>query len=453
MARALLHFVPMTSQAVDGRGTRRERPQVVVVGAGFGGLAAARRLGSASVDVVVVDRENHHLFQPLVYEVSMAALSAPAVSAPIRSVLARYDNTRVVLAEARQVALDRRLVVTDHGELAYDYLVLAAGMEPSYFGHDDWEALAPSPKGLDAALEIRKRVLLAFEEAEWTADPARRRRLLEFVVVGGGPTGVEFAGALADLSQVTLARDFRHIDPRATCVHLVEAGPRVLPAFPEDLSRKADRDLRQLGVVVHTASAVVDVDREGVTLANGRRIEAATVIWSAGVRPVQVVRSLDAPHDRQGRVIVEKDLSVPGHPETFVIGDAARYEQDGAVLPGIAPVAIQQGRAVARNIARDVRGRERRAFRYLDKGMLATIGRNRAVGIVFGLHMNGLIAWLAWALVHIAYLVGFRNRFIVMLEWTWTYLTFKRGARVIEGLHPPREPSRLTWRRPEAAAR
>jgi NADH dehydrogenase len=416
---------------------------VVVVGAGFAGLSAAKQLGRSPVDVVVVDRENHHLFQPLVYQVAMAALSATSVSAPIRSVLARHENTRVVLAQARTVDLDRRCVVTDHGELPYDYVILATGMEPTYYGHDPWEPLAPSPKGLDEALEIRKRVLLAFEEAEWAADPARRRRLLEFVVVGGGPTGVEFAGALADLSQVTLASDFRSIDPRQTRVHLVEAGPRLLPAYPGDLSAKAERQLRELGVVIHLGSPVIALDAEGVTLASGERIEAATVIWGAGVRPTEIVRNLAAPHDRQGRVLVEPDLSLTGHPESFVVGDVAHFQQEGAVLPGIAPVAIQEGRAAARAIVRSVRGQDRRPFRYRDKGMLATIGRRRGVGVIFGAHVSGFLAWLAWAIVHIAYLVDFRNRVIVMLEWTWSYLTFKRGARVIGGLHPPPEPKRL----------
>jgi NADH dehydrogenase len=418
-------------------------PRVIVLGVGFGGLAAAKRLGHAPVEVLVVDQENHHLFQPLVYEVAMAALSATSISAPIRSVLSRYPNTRVVLAEARGVDLGGRHVLTDHGVLPYDYLVVATGTEPTYFGHDEWAAVAPSPKGLDAALEIRRRVLLAFEEAEWTRDPERRRRLLEFVVIGGGPTGVEFAGALADLSQITLARDFRNIDPRSTRVHLLEAGGRLLPTFPEDLSAKAEGQLRQLGVLVQLGARVVDLDRCGVTLADGTRIEAATVIWGAGVRPTRIVRELAAPHDAQGRVIVEKDLSVPGHPEVFVVGDVAHVEQDGATLPGIAPVAIQEGHAAARAIVRTVRGKERCPFHYVDKGMLATIGRRRAVGIVFGLHVSGFVAWLAWAGVHIAYLIGFRNRFAVMFEWVWNYLTFKRGARVIEGLRPPWEASKL----------
>jgi NADH dehydrogenase len=418
-------------------------PRVIVLGVGFAGLAAAKHLGRAPVEVLVVDRENHHLFQPLVYEVAMAALSATSISAPIRSVLSRYANTRVVLAEARAIDLEARHVATDHGTLAYDYLVVAAGTEPTYFGHDEWAAFAPSPKGLDAALEIRRRVLLAFEEAEWTRDAERRRRLLEFVVIGGGPTGVEFAGALADLSQITLARDFRNIDPRSTRVHLLEAGDRLLPTFPEDLSAKAEKQLRELGVSVRLGARVVNLDRCGVTLADGTRIEAATVIWGAGVRPTRIVQEMAAPHDAQRRVVVEKDLSVPGHPNVFVVGDVAHVEQDGVVLPGIAPVAIQEGHAAARAIVRTVRGKERCAFHYVDKGMLATIGRRRAVGIIFGLHVSGFLAWLAWAAVHIAYLIGFRNRFAVMFEWVWNYVTFKRGARVIEGLRPPWEASKL----------
>jgi NADH dehydrogenase len=422
---------------------RGSRPRVVVLGAGFGGVAATKRLRRAPVDVVVVDRENHHLFQPLVYQVAMAALSATDIAAPIRSVFAHYAHTRVVLAEARRVDLDRQFVSTDHGELPYDFVVIATGMEPSYFGHDDWEPIAPSPKGLDTALEIRKRVLLAFEEAEWSADPERRARLLSFVVVGGGPTGVEFAGALADLSQITLARDFRTIDPRQTRVHLVEGGPRLLPTFPADLSARAERQLKALGVDVLLGSQVVAVDPKGVTLASGRRIESATVIWGAGVRPTRLVRELAAPHDGRGRVLVSADLSIPGHANAFVIGDVASFRQDGEVLPGIAPVAIQQGRAVARNIVRSVEGKPRCDFRYFDKGLLATIGRRRGVGVVFGVHVSGFLAWVAWAAVHIAYLIGFRNRVVVMLEWFWSYLTFKRGARVIEGLHPLPEDSRV----------
>src|SRR5579883_1270427 len=369
-------------------------PQVVIIGAGFAGLAAARALRRAPVHVTVVDRENHHLFQPLVYQVAMAALSATDITAPIRSILARQSNTQVVLAEVTGIDLDgRRVCAHVYGQedtiIPYDYLVLASGLEPNYFGHGDWEAVAPSPKSLDAALEIRKRVLLAFEEAEYEEDPRRRRQLLEFVVVGGGPTGVEFAGALTELSRSTMARDFRRIDPRQTCVHLVEAGPRLLPTYPEELSAEAARQLRELDVVLHLGSPVVHVDSHGVELANGEHIDAATVIWGAGVRPTLLVRTLDTPHDRLGRVIVGPDLSLPNHPEAFAVGDLAHFEQKGSALPGLAPVAIQQGRAAARAIEQSVRGRPRKGFRYVDKGMLATIGRSRAVGLVAGAKLSG----------------------------------------------------------------
>jgi NADH dehydrogenase len=415
-------------------------PRVIVIGAGFGGLAAAKALGRdrAPVDVLVVDRENHHLFQPLLYQVAMAALSATDVSAPIRSVLAPYENTLVVLAEVRSIDLERRCVIAAEGDSAsYDYLVLATGAEPNYFGHDDWTAVAPSPKGLDYALEIRKRVLLAFEEAERTNDPLARRRLLEFVVVGGGPTGVEFAGALAELSRATLARDFRRIDPRQTRVHLVEAGPRLLPTYPEELSQSATRQLESLGVLIRTSAPVVNIDWGGITLQDGSRVDAATVIWGAGVKPSSLALSLPAERDRQGRVLVAPDLSLPGHPEVFVIGDIAHVEQDGEVLPGLAPVAMQEGRAVARSIEQSVRGLPRAPFRYVDKGMLATIGKSRAVGVIRGLKITGWLAWITWVVVHIFYLVGFRNRLIVAINWVWSYVTYKRGARVIEGLHGP----------------
>jgi NADH dehydrogenase len=417
-----------------------ERPRVVVIGAGFGGLAAARALGRAPVDVLVIDRENHHLFQPLVYQVAMAALSATDISAPIRSVLARQANTRVILADVTEIDLTARrarayLNALEEIPVPYDYLILASGAEPNYFGRDEWEPLAPSPKSLNAALDIRRRVLLAFEEAECEDDPQRRRRLLEFVIVGGGPTGVEFAGALAELSRSTLARDFRRIDPRQTRVHLVEGGPSLLGAYPRELAQAAARQLEGLGVLLHVGSRVVSLDRDGVTLANGQRIEAATVIWGAGVRPTSLARLVRVPHDAVGRVIVGPDLSVAGHPEVFVIGDVAHFEQDGAALPGLAPVAMQQGRAVAQSIRRTLQGRPRIAFRYHDKGMLATIGRSRAVGVIGGLKLTGWLAWAVWALVHVFYLVGFRNRLMVLLEWIWNYLTFKRGARVIEGLH------------------
>jgi NADH dehydrogenase len=425
------------------------RPQVMIVGGGFGGLAAALALGRAPVDVLVIDRENHHLFQPLVYQVAMAALSATDVSAPIRSVLARQKNTRVILGEVTAIEIEARRArarVQQQEELTlpYDYLVLATGAEPNYFGRDDWEPLAPSPKSLSAALDIRRRVLLAFEEAECEEDPRRQRQLLEFVIIGGGPTGVEFAGALAELSRSTLARDFRRIDPRQTRVHLVEGGPSLLAAYPKELAASAARQLEGLGVLLHVGSHVVSIDAEGVTLANGQRIEAKTVIWGAGVKPTSLARTLNAAHDPAGRVIVGADLSIAGHPEVFAIGDVAHFEQDGAPLPGLAPVAMQQGRAAAQSILRSLRQRERAQFRYRDKGMLATIGRSRAVGVLGRLRLSGFLAWATWALVHIFYLVGFRNRLVVLLEWMWNYLTYKRGARVIEGLH--RAPSGMVAR-------
>jgi NADH dehydrogenase len=423
-----------------------EPPQVVIVGAGFGGLAAARALRRARVRVMVIDRENHHLFQPLVYQVAMAALSATDISAPIRSVLASHTNTRVVLAEVSGIDLERRQLCAQvytqaDTVIPYDYLILASGMEPNYFGRDEWEPLAPSPKSLDAALEIRKRVLLAFEEAEYEEDPRRRRQLLEFVVIGGGATGVEFAGALAELSRSTLARDFRRIDPRQTAVHLVEAGPRLLPTYPARLSGLAARQLEELGVFLHLGSAVVELDASGVTLAGGLRLDAATVIWGAGVKPTSLAKSLPVARDRQGRILTGPDLSIPGHPEVFVVGDVAHFEQDGEALPGLAPVAMQQGRAAARSILRSVRGSPRSRFRYVDKGTLATIGRSRGVGQIGGIQVSGFIAWVTWALVHVFYLVGFRNRIIVLLEWIWNYVTYKRGARVIEGLHHALEPA------------
>ncbi len=414
------------------------RPRVVIIGAGFGGLAAAKALRRAPVDVVVVDRENYHLFQPLVYQVAMAELAGTDISASIRAVLAGQSNTRVLLAEVTALDLDRRQLSTQDGPMDYDYLVVAGGARPNYFGKEDWQQLAPSPKSLDAALEIRRRVLFAFEEAEAIdVDSPLRRRLLEFVIVGGGPTGVEFAGALAELSRRGLARDFRRIDPSSAKVHLVEGGPQVLPGFPGDLPVKAVQQLAELGVIVHTGERVVDLDANGVTLSNGERLDAATVIWAAGVKPVALAEMLPGSRDRQGRVPVQRDLSIPGHAEVFVIGDMAHFEQDGEALPGLSPVALQQGRAVARSIVRSERGEAREPFRYFDKGMLATIGRSRAVGVVGGVKFSGFVAWAVWAVVHIFYLVGFRNRVAVALQWTWSYLTENHAARIITGLKHP----------------
>ena len=414
------------------------RPRVVIIGAGFGGLAAAKALRRAPVDVVVIDRENYHLFQPLVYQVAMAQLAGTDISASIRAVLAGQRNTRVLLAEVTALDLDRRQVVTQDGPIDYDYLVVAGGARPNYFGKDDWQRLAPSPKSLESALEIRRRVLFSFEEAEaLERDSPLRRRLLEFVIVGGGPTGVEFAGALAELARRGLARDFRRIDPKSAKVHLVEGGPQLLPGFPADLATKAVEQLAELGVIAHTGERVVDLDAHGVTLSSGARLDAETVIWAAGVRPVALAEMLPGSRDRHGRVPVQPDLSIPGHPEVFVIGDMAHFEQNGEALPGLSPVAMQQGRAAARSIARSERGEAREPFRYFDKGMLATIGRSRAVGVVGGVKFSGFVAWIVWAVVHIFYLIGFRNRVFVALQWTWSYLTENHAARIITGLKHP----------------
>jgi NADH:ubiquinone reductase (H+-translocating) len=386
----------------------------------------------------VIDRENYHLFQPLVYQVAMAELAGSDISASIRAVLARQSNARVLLDEVTAIDLDRRQISTQDGSIDYDYLIVAAGARPNYFGKDEWQRFAPSPKSLDAALEIRRRVLFAFEEAEaLDTDSPFRRRLLEFIVIGGGPTGVEFAGALAELSRRGLAGDFRRIDPGSAKVHLVEGGPQVLPGFPADLAVKAAKQLADLGVIVHTGKQVVDLDAHGVTLSTGERCGAATVIWAAGVKPVALAEMLPGSRDSQGRVPVQRDLSIPGHPEVFVIGDMAHFEQNGEVLPGLSPVAMQQGRAAARSIVRSERGEAREPFRYFDKGMLATIGRSRAVGVVAGVKFSGFVAWIVWAAVHIFYLISFRNRVFVALQWTLSYLTDNHAARIITGLKHP----------------
>jgi NADH dehydrogenase len=417
----------------------KRRPRVVVIGAGFGGLSVAKALKRAPVDLVVIDRENYHLFQPLVYQVAMAELSGNDISASIRAVLARQKNTRVLLGEVSAIDFERRVVTTQDCTVEFDYLVLAAGARPNYFGKDEWSELAPSPKSLDAALDIRRRVLYAFEEAEaLEGDSLLRRRLLEFVIVGGGPTGVEFAGALAELSRRGLARDFRRIDPGTAKVHLVEGGDKVLGHFPGNLPERAAEQLEELGVILHPGKRVMAIDDHGVTLSDGTRLDAATVIWAAGVKPVALAEMVPGERDREGRVKVGPDLSVPGHPNVFVIGDMAHFEEAGGqVLPGLAPVAIQQGHAVARNLDRELRGEAREPFRYFDKGMLATIGRSRAVGAVGNVRFSGFIAWAAWALVHLAYLIGFRNRLFVLMEWFWSYITDRHAARIIVGLEHP----------------
>ena len=428
----------------DGAGDEIHRlPEVVIVGGGFGGLSATRALKHAKLKVTLVDRENHHLFQPLLYQVAIAALSSADIAAPTRSILSKQKNAKVLLAEVESVDLDKRRIQLDQGELSYDFLILAAGAESNYFGHEEWETRAPSLKGLDDAIEIRRRVLLAFELAEREPDLAKRQALLNFAVIGGGPTGVELAGALAELSRNVLAKDFRLIDPASAKVNLLEAGPRILPTFAEDLSERALIQLRELGVKVFTGRRVVNMDDQGVELEGGEHVKASTVIWAAGVRPVPLAEKLGAPRDRAGRVIVESDTSIPGHPEVFVIGDMAAFYDDGVPLPGLSPVAMQEGRAAARSIVRTLQGKPREKFHYVDKGAMATIGRSRAVAQVKNLHVSGFLAWLAWLFVHVWYLIGFRNRFIVMFTWAWSYITNKRGARLITGLHHPQLAARL----------
>lgn len=416
-------------------------PRVVIVGGGFGGLYAAEALKSTPVEVTVVDRTNHHVFQPLLYQVATASLAPSDVAYPIRAVLSGQRNTTVILAEVTAVDVADRKVVLKDGWLAYDYLIVAPGARHSYFTHPEWEELAPGLKTVEDALAIRRRVLLAFERAEREIDPERRRALLTFILVGGGPTGVELAGAIAEIACKVMAKDFRHIDPRQTRTILVEAGPRILPTFPASLSAKAERSLQQLCVEVRTGASVTGISPDAVTIGK-ERVSAATILWAAGVQPSPLARSLGVPLDRAGRVIVDADLTIPGHPEVFVVGDlAACCGPDGRTLPGLAPVALQQGRHAAHNILRALRGRPLAPFRYRDRGTMATIGRAAAVADIRGLRLSGLPAWLVWCFIHILWLIGFRNRFVVLFEWGWAYFTRQRSSRLIVGEAPPTIPS------------
>jgi NADH dehydrogenase len=408
-------------------------PQVVIVGGGFGGLLAARGLAKAPVEVTLVDRENHHLFQPLLYQVATAGLSSAEIASPIRRILRRQKNTTVLMAEATGVDLDGRQLLLADGKVPYDFLVVAAGATHSYFGHDEWEQHAPGLKTLDDAFELRRRVLLAFEQAERETDAERRRQWLTFVVIGGGPTGVEMAGALAEVARHTLAREFRRFDPRTARIILVEAGPRILTAYPEELSRSAVLQLEGLGVQVWTGAPVTGIDDSGVSI-GGDRLMARTVVWAAGVQASPMGKALGASLDRAGRVKVTPELTLPGHPEVFVIGDLASVEQDGRPVPGVAPAAMQMGRHTAANIARAVRGEALVPFRYRDKGSLATIGRSAGVAWFGGRRtLSGFLAWAAWLGIHVFFLIGFRNRFVVMVTWAWAYLTYQRSARLIFG--------------------
>jgi NADH dehydrogenase len=406
-------------------------PHVVIIGGGFGGLGAARALADRQVRVTLLDKSNHHLFQPLLYQVATAALDPSDIASPLRSILRAASNITVLLAEARKIDLRRRAIVLDEGELGYDGLIVAAGASHSYFGHDDWELLAPGLKTIEDALEIRRRILLAYEAAERETDGAEERALLTFVVIGGGPTGVELAGALGEISRQTLAHDFRSIDPTKARVILLEAGPRILKTYPEPLTRKAEAALQRIGVDVRTNAMVTRITSDAVWLGD-EQIRARTVLWAAGVAAAPLANTLGVPQDHAGRIVVEPDLSIPGFPEVFVIGDLAVFtHQTGEPLPGLAPVAMQQGRVAAANVLRALRGEATHRFRYRDKGSMATIGRAAAVAVLGRLRLSGLAAWLCWLFVHIIYLIGFRNRLLVLIEWSWAYITWKRGARVI----------------------
>ncbi|MBE3557686.1 MAG: NAD(P)/FAD-dependent oxidoreductase [Ktedonobacteraceae bacterium] len=414
-----------------------KRPHVIIVGGGFGGIRAAKSLAGAPVDVTVIDRSNHHLFQPLLYQVATAGLSPADISAPIRHILRKQKNTQVLMEEVTDVDLQNQRVVTRGRALPYDYLVIATGAKHSYFGHDEWEPYAPGLKSIVDATSIRRKVLTAFEAAEIESDPERIAALLTFVLVGGGPTGVEMAGAIAELARAALASDFRHINPRSTRIILVEAMPRILQAFPEELANRARKALNRLGVEVRTGAPVEHIDADGVVI-GGKRLETKNVIWTAGVTASPAGRWLKAETDRAGRVKVNQDLSLPGHSNVFVIGDTASAMQDGKPLPGVAPVAMQQGRYVASVIRQRVSGYdgEIKPFRYVNKGNLATIGRSFGIADLGWLRFSGLIGWLLWLVVHIFYLIGFRNRIVVMIQWIWGYLTFQRGARLITDAKP-----------------
>jgi NADH dehydrogenase len=467
-------------------------PRVVIVGAGFGGLNAAQALGRARARITVIDRKNFHTFQPLLYQVATAGLSPGEIAAPIRSILSSHKNVEVLMAEVTGFDLDRRKVETPDGDFPYDYLIVAAGASHAYFGHDEWEPFAPGLKTIEDALEIRRRVLLAFELAERQVAAGAVAAPLNFVVVGGGPTGVELAGTLAEISRHALAHEYRAIDPKMAHILLLEGGPRVLPAYAEDLSRSAQEQLEHLGVEVRTSSVVTQIE-PGAIYVGQTRLSATVILWAAGVAASPLGKKLGAPVDRAGRVLVQKDLSLPGHPEVFVIGDlAALKDETGKMLPGVAPVAIQQGNYVAKLIRREIKlsgtstpgttskpgapflasfarsgDFERRPpFHYWDKGSLATIGRAAAVAQFGKIHISGFIAWLAWLFVHILFLIGFRNRLLVFIQWAWSYVTYERGARLITGstdlpgwtglapdLHPDRRPESAFSGSNESASR
>ena len=410
---------------------QEQRPHIVIVGAGFGGLEAAKKLGNEDVRVTVIDRTNYHLFQPLLYQVATAELSPADIAAPVRAILSKCINVEVILAEVERVDVDLKKLQMADGEMAYDYLILATGARHSYFGHPEWEVLAPGLKSLEDGVEIRRRILLAFEYAEKTSDEAARNAAMTFVIVGGGPTGVEMAGAIAEIARYALAKDFRHIDPTKARVILVEGEPRVLASYPEDLQISAMKQLADLGVEVRTNACATNLSEAGLQVGD-EFIPCRVKVWAAGNMASFVGKTLSVPVDGVGRVIVNQDLTIPGHPEVQVIGDLANFShQTGQPLPGVSPVAMQQGRHAARNILAMIDNRKPQRFWYWNKGSMATIGRNKAVADLRVLHLSGLPAWLAWLFVHILFLVGFRNRVVVLFQWAWAYLTFDKGARLI----------------------
>lgn len=405
--------------------------KVIIVGGGFAGINAAKALGDKKdIEVVLIDRRNHHLFQPLLYQVAMAGLSPAEIAYPIRSILTRFKNIQVLLGEVKNVDTKAHKIEIDFGSMNYDYLILACGAKHSYFGHPEWEDFAPGLKNLEQATEIRRRVLTAFEMAERESDLEKRGQLLTFVIVGGGPTGVELAGALGEISRFTLGKDFDQIDPKTTRIILIEGGPRILPSFDAKLSRQAHEDLEKLGVTIWTQRLVTKINSEGVNI-GAEFIKASTVLWAAGVQPSGLNTTLKVELDPQGRVMIEKDLSLKNFPEVFVLGDQAHFSSEQGPLPGLAPVAMQQGQHAANNILRDLRGDVRKPFDYFDKGQMATIGRKKAVAQFRKLRFSGSIAWLAWLLIHIYYLIGFKNRLFVLMDWFWSYATYQKGARLI----------------------
>jgi NADH:ubiquinone reductase (H+-translocating) len=420
--------------AGDGRPAPRLRHRVVIVGAGFAGLSAAQALRRANVDVLVIDRQNHHLFQPLLYQVATAGLSPADIASPIRSILRSQDNARVILAEVTGVDLGARMVLMGDRRLPYDTLVVATGASHAYFGNDGWARVAPGLKTIDDATALRRNILIAFERAETESDPDERRRLQTFVVIGGGPTGVEMAGAIAELAKRTMAADFRQIDPRRTRVVLIEGGKQLLASFDPALSEKARAALEAIGVDVRLGRPVVGCDEHGVSFGD-TRIGSRTIVWAAGVQASPAARWLGAETDRAGRAKVGPELTLEGHPEVFVLGDTAHFlDGDGKPLPGIAPVAKQQGRDAANRIIARIEGRSLPAFRYRDGGSMATIGRKSAVAHIGRLKLSGWFAWVLWCVAHVYFLIGFRNRFVVAANWAWNYVTFQRGARLITGL-------------------